>query len=145
MLGSSHIRIYRLAHSLYNRGIPRIPLMLNGLNRFLNGIEIHPGAEIGANLKIIHPVGIVVGGLCRIGNNVEIYSGVTLGYRIGNVPEDGHPTIEDNVIIGTGAKILGPIIVGAGSAIGANAVVLESVPPNSLAIGVPARIIPRER
>ena len=141
MLGNSHISLYRLAHRLHKKGIPRIPDLLNGLNRHLNGIEIHPAAEIGENLVIIHPVGIVIGGHSRIGNNVQINQGVSLGYRRGPIPGDGHPIIEDDVVIAAGAKILGPIVVGRGAVIGANAVVLKSVPPYATAVGVPARII----
>lgn len=142
MLKDSHIQIYRLAHWLYQRGVPRLPDLLNGLNRRLNGIELHPAAEIGDNLVIIHPVGIVVGGQSKIGRNVQINQGVSLGYRRGPIPGDGHPTVEDDVIISAGAKLLGPIIIGRGAVIGANAVVLDSVPPFATAVGVPARILP---
>lgn len=145
MLGQSHIQIYRLAHRLYQRGVPRLPDLLNGLNRRLNGIEIHPAAEIGCNLIIIHPVGIVIGGHCKIGNNVMINQGVSLGYRRGPIQGDGHPMIEDGVIIGAGAKVLGPICIGEGAVIGANAVVLQSVPPFATAVGIPAKIIQRGR
>ena len=144
MLADSHIQLYRLAHRLYKDDRHGIANFINGINRRLNGIEIHPAAEIGANLSIIHPVGIVIGGLSRIGNNVQINQGVSLGYRRGPIPGDGHPTVEDDVIISAGAKLLGPITIGCGSVVGANAVVLESVPSHSLAIGVPARIIPKK-
>ena len=141
MLKDSHIQLYRLSHWLYQRGIPRLPDLLNGLNRRLNGIEIHPAAEIGDNLVIIHPVGIVIGGQSKIGRNVQINQGVSLGYRRGPIPGDGHPTVEDDVIISAGAKLLGPIIIGRGAVIGANAVVLDSVPAFATAVGVPARIL----
>jgi serine O-acetyltransferase len=141
MLADSHIQLYRLAHWLYVRGVPRLPDLLNGFNRRLNGIEIHPAAEIGERLLIIHPVGIVIGGLVKIGDNVQINQGVSLGYRRGPIPGDGHPIIEDDVIIAAGAKLLGPITIGRGAVIGANAVVLESVPPFATAVGVPARIV----
>jgi serine O-acetyltransferase len=142
MLKDSHIQLYRLAHWLYRHGIPRLPDLLNGLNRRLNGIELHPAAEIGDNLMIIHPVGIVVGGQAKIGRNVKIFQGVSLGYRRGPIPGDGHPTVEDDVIIAAGAKLLGPITIGRGAVIGANAVVLDSVPAFATAVGVPARILP---
>jgi serine O-acetyltransferase len=145
MLGQSHIQLYRLAHRLHQRGVPRLPDLLNGLNRRLNGIEIHPAAEIGDNLIIVHPVGIVIGGHCRIGRNVMINQGVSLGYRRGPVPGDGHPTVEDGVVIGAGAKVLGPIRIGTGAVVGANAVVLQSVPPFATAVGIPAKILPRAR
>lgn len=141
MFGGCHIKIYRLAHWLDKKRIPWLPDLLNGLNLHFNGIEIHPKAEIGENLMIIHPVGIVIGGYCKIGNNVQIQQGVSLGYRRGPVAGDGHPIIEDDVIIGAGAKILGPITIGRGAAIGANAVVIDSVPDGSTAVGIPATII----
>ena len=144
MLADSHIQLYRLAHWLYLRGVPRLPDLLNGLNRRLNGIEIHPAAEIGEQLLILHPVGIVIGGHAKIGRNVQINQGVSLGYRRGPIPGDGHPTVEDDVIIAAGAKLLGPITIGRGAVIGANAVVLNSVPPYATAVGVPAHIIPAE-
>jgi serine O-acetyltransferase len=142
MFGNSHILIYRLAHWFHKKHVLKIPDFLNGLNRHFNGIEIHPSAEIGTNLVIVHPVGIVIGGFCNIGKNVQIQQGVTLGYRRGPIPGDGHPIIEDDVVIGAGAKVLGPVTIGRGSVIGANSVVLVSVPPFALAVGVPARIIP---
>jgi serine O-acetyltransferase len=145
MLADSHIQLYRLAHWLYCRGVPRLPDLINGLNRRLNGIEIHPAAVIGENLVIIHPVGIVIGGQCVIGRNVQINQGVSLGYRRGPIPGDGHPRVEDDVVIAAGAKLLGPITVGRGAVIGANAVVLVSVPPYATAVGVPARILPAEK
>ena len=141
MLRASHIQLYRWSHALHRRGVRRLPDLLNGLNRRLNGIEIHPMAEIGEDLVVVHPVGIVIGGHCRIGNHVMINQGVSLGYRRGPVPGDGHPTIEDEVVIGAGAKVLGPITIGRGAVIGANAVVLESVPPYATAVGIPARVV----
>lgn len=145
MLAESHLQLYRLSHWLYGKGLIRVSDLVNGLNRRLNGIEIHPAAEIGSNLIIVHPVGIVIGGHSRIGNNVQINQGVSLGYRRGPVPGDGHPTVEDDVIIAAGAKILGPLTIGRGAVIGANAVVLESVPPYATAVGVPARVLPGRR
>lgn len=145
MHAGSHVQLYRLAHRLYKRNLYRIAHVINAINRRLNGIEIHPAADIGADLLIVHPVGIVIGGLSRIGNNVQINQGVSLGYRRGPIPGDGHPTVEDDVIISAGAKLFGPITIsGRGSVIGANAVVLESIPPYSLAIGIPARVIPNK-
>ena len=145
MLANSHIQLYRLAHWLYVRGVPRLPDLLNGINRRLNGIEIHPAAEIGEQLIIIHPVGIVIGGQVKIGRNVQINQGVSLGYRRGPIPGDGHPSAEDDVIIAAGAKLLGPITIGRGAVIGANAVVLDSVPPYATAVGVPAHIVETQK
>ena len=111
--------------------------------RFLTGIEIHPGAIIGRHFFIDHGMGVVIGETAEIGENVTLYHGVTLG---GTSLEKGkrHPTLEDNVVVGAGAKILGAITIGAGSRIGANAVVVKPVPPNSVVVGVPGQVMVRK-
>lgn len=131
--------IYRIAHYLWGMKIPIVPRWLSQLGRFWTGIEIHPGATIGKNLFIDHGMGVVVGETAIVGNNVLLYQGVTLG---GTGKETGkrHPTVENNVVVGTGAKILGNITIGEGSYIGANAVVIKNVPPNSTVVGIPGRI-----
>ncbi len=110
------------------------------VGRFFTGIEIHPGAVIGKGFFIDHGMGIVIGETAEIGDNVTIFHGVTLG---GTGKDQGkrHPTVEDDVLIGAGAKILGPIFIGKGAKIGANAVVLGDVPPGMTAVGIPARVV----
>ena len=132
--------VHRLSHCLYLIGVPILPRLISHLSRILTGIEIHPGATIGRGLFIDHGMGVVVGETSEIGDNVTMYQGVTLG---GTGQERGkrHPTIGDNVMIGVGAKILGAITVGENSKIGAGAVVLNDVPPNSTAVGVPAKVV----
>ncbi|MEG1851104.1 MAG: serine O-acetyltransferase [Bacilli bacterium] len=131
---------YRLSHYLYINNHKFLSRFLCMRCKKRTGIEIHPGAIIGENLFIDHGSGVVIGQTCIIGNNVTIYQDVTLG---GTGKETGkrHPTICDNVFIGSGAKVLGNIIVGRNSKIGANAVVLKDVPEDSTAVGVPARIV----
>ncbi len=134
---------HRLAHSLWGAGLKLLGRMVSELSRFLTGIEIHPGAQIGRGLFIDHGSGIVIGETTIIGNNVSLFQGVTLG---GTGKETGkrHPTILNDVTIGAGAKVLGNITIGAGSYIGANAVVLNDVPPNCTVVGVPGRIVRQE-
>jgi serine O-acetyltransferase len=131
--------LHRIAHVLWKMKVPILPRFLSQLSRFLTGIEIHPGAEIGDGLFIDHGTGVVIGETSVVGNNITLYQGVTLG---GTGKEKGkrHPNIGDNVVIGAGAKILGNITVGENSYVGANAVVLKDVPPNSTVVGVPGRI-----
>jgi serine O-acetyltransferase len=139
-----HAVVYhRFAHALTKARVPLIPRLVSQMARFLTGIEIHPGAEIGEGLFIDHGMGVVIGETTVVGNNVTLYQGVTLG---GTGKEKGkrHPNIGDNVVIGTGAKILGNITIGANSYIGANAVVLKDVPPNATVVGVPGRITKQE-
>ena len=135
--------VYRVAHQLWQWKIPIVPRWLSQTARFFTGIEIHPGAEIGHNLFIDHGMGVVVGETAIIGNNVLLYQGVTLG---GTGKETGkrHPTIGDNVVVGTGAKVLGNITIGGNSYIGANAVVIKDVPPNSTVVGIPGRVTKQE-
>ncbi len=131
--------MHRIAHILWRLKLPFFPRWLSQFNRWLTGIEIHPAANIGKGLFIDHGMGVVFGETTVIGNNVTIYQGVTLG---GTGKERGkrHPNIGDNVVIGAGARVLGNITIGANSYIGANAVVIKDVPPNSTIVGVPGRI-----
>ncbi len=137
--GLHAIVMYRIAHFLLLIRIPFVPRFLSQLAKFFTGIEIHPGAKIGQSLFIDHGMGVVIGETSVVGNNVTLYQGVTLG---GTGKEKGkrHPNIEDNVVIGTGAKILGNITIKESSYIGANAVVVKDVPANSTVVGVPGRI-----
>ncbi|MCJ7688134.1 MAG: serine O-acetyltransferase [Clostridiaceae bacterium] len=134
------IILYRIAHFLYKRKIYFISRALSQTARFFTGIEIHPGATIGKRLFIDHGMGVVIGETTEIGDNVTLYQGVTLG-GTGKDKGKRHPTIEDDVVVGAGAKILGPIRIGTGSKIGANAVVLKDVLAKSTAVGIPARVI----
>jgi serine O-acetyltransferase len=138
---SIHVMInYRFANKLYNRKMFFMARLISQLARLFTGIEIHPGAKIGKGLFIDHGMGVVIGETSVIGNNVTIYHGVTLG-GVGHSSGKRHPTIGNNVLIGSGAKVLGPVVVGDGSKIGANAVVIQDVPCNSTAVGIPAKII----
>lgn len=132
---------HRIANKLYKKKRFILSWMISQRARRITGIEIHPGAKIGENLFIDHGMGVVIGETAEIGNNVTIYHGVTLGGVGGDKNAKRHPTIEDDVIIGTGAKILGPITIGKGAKIGANSVVLEDIPPYTTAVGAPAKII----
>jgi serine O-acetyltransferase len=127
---------HRVAHAIYDIGVPIVPRVIAAAARTVTGVEIHPAAEIGAGLFVDHGSGVVVGETAEIGHNVTMYQGVTLG-GTGFATGKRHPTIEDNVTIGSGAKLLGPIRVGHGSKIGANAVVIHDVPPNSTVVGNP--------
>ncbi|MBE3561788.1 MAG: serine acetyltransferase [Ktedonobacteraceae bacterium] len=141
------IAFHRVAHALYKARIPFFPRMISMLARFLTGgIDIHPGAQIGKRFFIDHGAGVVIGETTVIGNNVMLYHQVTLGATGWWRPSPGrkqkrHPTIEDDVTIGVGAAILGPITIGKGSRIGAMALVLESVPPNSVVASKPAELL----
>lgn len=120
-----------------------IARFISQVNRFITGIEIHPGATIGNGILIDHGMGVVIGETAEVGNRVTIYHGTTLG---GTGKDSGkrHPTVGDNVVIGAGAKVLGPITIGENSKVGANAVVLKDVPPNSTVVGIPGKIIKKE-
>lgn len=135
---------HRVAHWLWQHNFKLIARWLSHVNRFLTGIEIHPGAKIGSRFFIDHGMGVVIGETAEIGNNVTMYHGVTLG---GVSLEKGkrHPTIEDDVVIGAGGKVLGNITIGRGSRVGANAVVVNSVPPNSVVVGVPGQVLVRSK
>ena len=133
---------YRIAHFLYLNKRFLLARLISQLSRFFTGIEIHPGAKIGKGLFIDHGMGVVIGETAEVGDNVTIYHGVTLG-GTGKDIGKRHPTIEDNVLIGTGAKVLGPITIGKGAKIGSNAVVLKNVPAKATAVGSPAKNIVR--
>ncbi len=133
---------YRNAHWFYQKGLRFLPRLISGLGQFLTTIDIHPAAQIGRRLFIDHGVGVVIGETAIIGNDVLIYQQVTLG-GVSLTKGKRHPTIEDNVVIGAGAKILGDIIIGQNSKVGANSVVVKNVPPDCTAIGIPARVIQR--
>lgn len=134
--------LHRPAHWLYGRKAYFPARLISQFSRFLTGIEIHPGAKIGRGVLIDHGSGVVIGETAEVGNNCTIYQGVTLG---GTGKESGkrHPTLGNNVLVGSGAKILGPFKIGDGSKIASNAVVLQPLPPDSTAVGVPARIVRR--
>ena len=127
---------HRVAHVLNEAGVPVVPRTMAAVARTVTGIEIHPRADVGDGLFIDHGMGVVIGETAEIGENVTLYQGVTLG-GTGFATGKRHPTVEDNVTIGSGAKLLGPIRVGHGAKIGANAVVVHDVPPNSTVVGNP--------
>ena len=129
---------YRMSHWMWQKGLRFWPRWFSSFARFFTGIEIHPGATIGENFFIDHGTGVVIGETATIGNNVTIYHDVTLG-GVSLKAGKRHPQVEDNVIIGSGAQLLGPIVVGHGSRIGSNAVVVKDVPPGATMVGVPAR------
>lgn len=134
--GVHAVLAYRLARRLHMAGVPLLPLLISYLSRSITGIEIHPGAKIAAGFFIDHGSGVVIGETAEIGENVTVYQGVTLG-GTGFQTGKRHPTVEDNVTIGSGAKLLGPITVGHGAKIGANSVVVQDVPPRSTVVGNP--------
>lgn len=138
--GLHAIWYHRLAHALFKRKLFFIARSVSQISRFFTGIEIHPGAVIGRRLFIDHGMGVVIGETCEIGENVTIFQGVTLG---GTGKEKGkrHPTIQDNALIATGAKVLGSITIGENSKVGAGSVVLHDVPHNSTVVGIPGRVV----
>jgi serine O-acetyltransferase len=132
--------IYRFAHWLWTHRMYLAGRVTSHIGRFLTGIEIHPGALIGKAFFVDHGMGVVIGETAEIGDNVTLYHGVTLG---GTSWQKGkrHPTIGNNVVIGTGAKILGPVRIGDNTRIGANSVVVRDIPPNSVVVGIPGKIV----
>ena len=140
--GLHAIWLHRIAHHFYLKGWVVIPRLLNTFSRFLTGIDIHPGAKLGPGLFIDHGMGLVIGETAELGSNVTLYQGVTLG---GTGKEQGkrHPTIGNNVVASSGAKVLGSFKVGDNSKIGSGSVVLKEVPPNSVVVGVPGRVVTR--
>jgi serine O-acetyltransferase len=134
--GVQALLAHRIAHAAQDVGIPLLPHGLAYVSRITTGVEIHPGAKIGDALFIDHGAGVVIGETAEIGDNVTLYQGVTLG-GTGFARGKRHPTVDDDVVIGSGAKLLGPIHVGARSKIGANSVVIHDVPPNSTVVGNP--------
>jgi serine O-acetyltransferase len=141
--GLHAIWAHRLAHWFFRHKWYTIARVISQTSRFMTGIEIHPGARIGNRLFIDHGMGVVIGETCEIGDDVILYQGVTLG---GTGKEKGkrHPTIGNNVVISSGAKVLGSFTVGDGAIVGANAVVLREVPPNCTVVGIPGRIVKQD-
>ncbi len=135
--------MHRVAHWLWDRKVPVLPRLISHLNRFLTGIEIHPGARFGKGVFIDHGMGVVIGETSEIGDYVTLYQGVTLG---GTGKEKGkrHPTVGNNVVIAAGAKVLGPITIGDHSKVGAGAVVIRDVPPRCTVVGVPGKVVVQE-
>lgn len=131
---------YRFAHFFYIKNYKRIARVISGISQFLTGVDLHPGAKLGRRIFIDHAIAVVVGETAIIGNDVIIYQGVTLGGTSLDKNAKRHPTIEDGVVIGSGAKILGNITIGKNAKIGANAVVLKDVGENLTAVGIPAYI-----
>lgn len=138
--GIHAIWAHRLAHFFFKNKLFFLARVISQISRFFTGIEIHPGAVIGRRFFIDHGMGVVIGETCIIGDNVTIFQGVTLG---GTGKESGkrHPTLEDNVLVATGAKVLGSITIGEGSKVGAGSVVLKNVPPNSTVVGIPGKVV----
>ena len=141
--GLHAIIAYRISHRLMGMRIPFLPRFISQFAKWVTGIEIHPGATIGEALFIDHGMGVVIGETTVIGKNVTLFQGVTLG---GTGKERGkrHPTLGNNIVVGTGAKVLGNVTIGDNVQIGANAVVVKDVPPNSTVVGVPGRIVRKE-
>jgi len=142
--GLQALQLHRLAHWLYSLQVPLLPRLISQISRFLTGIEIHPGAQIGKGVFIDHGMGVVIGETAIVGDYALIYQGVTLG---GTGKETGkrHPTLGDHVVVGAGAKVLGNIQIGNHTRIGAGSVVLRNVPSYSTVVGIPGRVIPQGR
>ena len=132
--------MHRFAHFLHKHRYRLLARMVSQFAKFLTGIEIHPAAKIGYGVVIDHGEGVVIGETAEVGNNVIIYQGVTLG-GTGKDKGKRHPTVEDNVMICSGAKVLGPFTVGSGAKIGAGSIVLDEVPPNATVVGVPGHVV----
>ena len=138
--GFQAIFIHRLTHKLWKLKLPLLPRVISHFNRSITGIEIHPGAKIGKKVFIDHGMGVVIGETAEIGNNCLLYQGVTLG-GTGKSHGKRHPTLMENVVVGAGAKVLGSIVVGSNTRIGAGSVVVRDVEENSTVVGIPGRII----
>ncbi len=132
--------IYRIAHWFWVREFFLLGRFISHIGRFLTGVEIHPGARIGRKFFIDHGMGVVIGETAEIGDNVTLYHGVTLGGVTWDKVKR-HPTLDDNVVIGSGAKILGPFTVGRGAKVGSNSVVVKEVPENATVVGIPGRVV----
>lgn len=138
--GVQALLAHRVSHALYEAGLPLAPRTISFASRAVTGIEIHPAAEIGSDFFIDHGSGVVIGETAEIGDRVTLYQGVTLG-GTGFARGKRHPTVGDDVTIGSGAKLLGPVTVGHGAKVGANTVVIEDVPPNSTVVGNPGHTV----
>lgn len=138
--GFHALLMHRLSHRLWRMGLKWLARFTSHLGRWFTGIEIHPGATIGRRLFIDHGMGVVIGETAQIGDDCTLYHGVTLGGTTWNKGKR-HPTLGDGVVVGAGAKILGPIVVGNGAKVGSNAVVVKDVPDGATAVGIPARIL----
>ncbi len=141
--GLHAVWLHRIAHWFWTHNLKLIARVISHFSRWLTGIEIHPGAKIGRRFFIDHGMGVVIGETTEIGNDVTLYHQVTLG---GTSTKKGkrHPTIGNNVVIGAGAKVLGPVKIGDNCKIGANSVVIKDVPPNSTVVGIPGKVVRRE-
>jgi len=138
--GMHAIWIHRLSHKLWKNNWNLLARIISTFSRWLTGVEIHPGATLGRRFFIDHGMGIVIGETAEIGNDVTLYHGVTLGGTSWSAGKR-HPTLEDNVVIGAGAQVLGPITIGKGGKVGSNSVVVKDLPANATAVGIPARIV----
>ncbi len=138
--GFQSIIVHRFTHKLWLLKLPLIPRLISHLNRLFTGIEIHPGAKIGEKVFIDHGMGVVIGETAEIGNNCLLYQGVTLG-GTGKSHGKRHPTLMENVVVGAGAKVLGSIIIGQNTRIGAGSVVVRNVEENSTVVGIPGRVV----
>ncbi len=145
--GLQSLFLYRVSHALWRRGVPLLPLLLTRLGQHLYAVDIAYEAQLGPGIVIVHGFGLVVGNQTRIAGQCILFHGVTFGDRgsewVGSDVPDGHPTVGSGCVFGAGAKVLGPIHVGANSVVGANAVVLQDVPPDSIVAGVPGRVVGR--
>jgi serine O-acetyltransferase len=141
--GLHALKFYRISHKLYEQNQFFLARMVNFIARWCTGADIHPGAKIGKRFFIDHASGVVIGETTEIGDDVSIYQGVTLG-GVSVSKGKRHPTLGNNVVVGTGASILGPVIVGDNVKVGAGSVVVKDIPPNSTVVGIPAKIVHRE-
>ena len=138
--GLHAILMYRAAHKLYKMNVPLLPRIISNISRVITGVEIHPGAQIGRQFFIDHGMGVVIGETTIIGDNVLVYQGVTLG-GTGKDTGKRHPTLKNDIVVGSGAKILGNITIGNNVRIGAGSVVIENVPDDSTVVGIPGRVV----
>jgi serine O-acetyltransferase len=138
--GFHALELHRIAHRLHSAGVPMVPRLIAFVSRFLTGIEIHPGAQIGEGLFIDHGMGVVIGETAEIGDDCHLTQGVTLG-GTSNRREKRHPTLANNVVVGAGAKLIGAITIGSHARIGAGSVVVTNVPAYATVVGVPGRVI----